>query len=101
MIPQIKTSLLSVVAILIGVPAAECLHLYLTGELKGWAQLPDALNHSSFTALMAAIFWIFFKSPFAGRITELLQTTTTAGGLQQQTSVKITEPAAEPKSETK
>lgn len=99
MVPQIKNSVVAVLVILIGIPLAECLHLYLTGELKGWAGIPDALNHASFTGFMAAIFWIFFKSPFAGRITELLQTTTTPSGIQQQTSVKITEPTAEPKVE--
>lgn len=96
MIPQIKNSIATVAVILVGVPAATCLHLWLTGELHGWAELPDALNHSSFTALMASVFWLFFKSPFAGKITEILSSTTSSSGAQKISSVKITEPEAKP-----
>jgi len=91
MIPQVKNTIVAVGLILVGVPSATCLHLYLSGELRGWAQLPDALNHASFTALMTAVGWILFKSPFAGKITELLNTTTTPQGAVSTTSLKISE----------
>ena len=91
-IPQIKSAAVSVAMILLGVPMATILHLYLSGELHYWSQIPDVLNHASFTAVMAAIAWIFLRSPFAGKFTEILQTTTTPSGKVTETSVKITEP---------
>jgi len=95
-IPQIKSTATMVALILVGVPMATCVHLYFTGELKGWAGLPDALNHATFTALMTACGWILFRSPFAGKITELLQTSTTPAGATTTTSLKVSEPAPEP-----
>lgn len=92
MIPQVKNTATTAAVILIGVPCAVCLHLWLSGELRGWAELPDALNHASFTALMSAIFWIFFKSPLSGKITEILQTSTSPTGEKKETAVTITEP---------
>ena len=95
-IPQLKSTAVMVALILVGVPMATCFHMYLSGELHGWEQLPDALNHASFTALMAACGWILFRSPFAGKITELLNTTTTPQGGTSTTSIKVSEPAPEP-----
>lgn len=94
-IPQVKSTALSVLAILIGAPLLTCLQLYWSHELHGWSDVPDALNHSSFSAFWLAIGWLFFKSPFASKFTELLQTKTYPSGATEQTSVKITEPAAE------
>lgn len=95
-IPQIRNTLAGVLTILLGSPAVTVFHLWLSGELKGWHDLPDVLNHSMFTASMIAIGWVLFRSPFAGKITEILQQTTTPTK-QTTTQVTISESPAEVK----
>lgn len=95
MIPQIKSTLLNMLIILIGGPLLGAYFAWQSGELHGWSQFPDALTHGSFASAMLAIGWLLMKSPFSGRIMELLTTKETPDGAVATTTLKITEP--EPK----
>ncbi len=90
--PQIKSTVVNLLIILIGGPLLGAYFAYQTGELHDWAQLPNALSHGGFASFMLAIGWLCMRSPWSGRIMELLTTKTTPGGAKETTAVKITEP---------
>jgi hypothetical protein len=94
-IPQIKSTVANMLIILIGGPLLGAYFAWQTGELHEWAQFPNALTHGSFASAMLAIGWLLLKSPFAPRITELLQTQTKPDGTVATSTLKIIEP--EPK----
>jgi hypothetical protein len=100
LVPQVKSSLVIVAVILVGTPLATLYTLNLTGEVHGFPGAWVIIQHSMFPAFMSAVGWILFRSPFAGKITEILQqsTKTDAAGAvtQKETSIKITEPAPVP-----
>jgi hypothetical protein len=95
---QLRNPWLIVPLILAGNILLTCFHLWLSGELKSWAQLPDALNHASFSATMTTIGWIFFRSPWAAQIIEIMgeqKSTGPAGETVQSTKVTLSnEPPA-------
>lgn len=97
MIPQVKSTVLALVTILLGAPLLTCWQLHEIGELKTWSALPDALNHGLWSGLWFAVGWLLFKSPVAGKFTELLATSKAPDGTVKELSVKIQEPAKEPK----
>lgn len=95
---QIKNTAVIFLVILVGIPLATCLHLWMSGEfqactLTACVGLLDALNHSVFTSAMTAFGWLFMRSPLSGKITEILQTSTSPSGVKKETAVTITEPA--------
>lgn len=92
MVPQIKSTVLSVLVILIGAPLAGAYFSWQTGELHNFHELGNALTHGFFGAFMLSIGWVFFRSPFSGRITEVLMEARNQQGEQTKTTVKITEP---------
>ncbi len=95
-IPQIKSTVKCVLIILIGSPIAGVYFAWQTGELHEWKQLPDALTHGGFAAVMLSIGWILFRSPYASKITELLQITPgPKGTAPTMTKLTISEPIPE------
>ena len=93
MIPQIKNTVTCILVILIGSPLAGAYFAWQTGELHTWSDLWVSLSHGAFAAVMLSIGWLLFKSPFSGRVSELLMTTkTTPQGTERTTSLKIAEP---------
>ena len=90
MIPQIRSTALSLLVILVGVPLATAYLQFLGGTLHNWTQLghavwPDGLFHS----FWVAVGWLFLKSPFASRISELVFTkeqSATVGGVTSSQS---------------
>ncbi len=96
MIPQIKITLLNLLIILIGGPLAGAYFAYQAGELHDWAQLPGALLHGGFASFMLAIGWLLMRSPYSGRIMELLSTRTTPQGAKEETKLSIQEPVPDP-----
>ncbi len=104
MIPQVKNSLVSIAVIFLGIPVMNCYIMYGNGDLQTWTQLPHALAHSSFAAFWACVGWILFKSPFSGKLTELLVTQTASKGdlsTTKITKLTLSEPEAPKPVETK
>lgn len=90
--PQIKNTIINLLIILIGGPFAGLYFSWQTGELMGWAQVPNALTHGIFGSSMLAIGWLLMKSPYSSRIMELLGTkTNSAQGTKETVQVKITD----------
>ena len=97
-IPQIRSVVINLLIILIGGPLAGAYFAWQTGEVPDWHHLWAILQHGGLASSMMAIGWLLMRSPYAGKITELLSTTTAPSGAVQTTAVKITEPApSEPK----
>src|SRR5271166_4599720 len=92
-IPQIRNTLINLLLILIGGPLAGAYFAWQTGEIPDWRHLWAILQHGALASAMMAIGWLLMRSPYAGKFTELLSTTTTAQGATSTTSVKISEPA--------
>lgn len=99
MIPQIRSTLTMVLTILIGVPVFTVFQLWTLGEISPmhpWQDASRIVAHSFFGTVMLAVGWIFFKSPFASKLTEIVQasTATSSKGVvtQTETKVSITEP---------
>jgi hypothetical protein len=92
LIPQIRNTVACLLAILIGAPLLGAYFAWQTGEIHDFHDLGHALTHGLFGAVMMAIGWIFFRSPFGGRITELILSAKTAQGEEKTTSLKISEP---------
>jgi hypothetical protein len=103
-IPQIKSTLAILLVIIIGTPLVTCLQLYSVGELQGGFQgFANAFVHGLFNATMLAIGWLLFRSPFAGKITEILQAskTITPSGAVTEQSTKVTVQDPTPQDEKK
>lgn len=66
----------------------------MNGELRSWADLPKAVNHAVFLALMLAIGWLGMASPYAARVRTLLSSIRTGDG--ETLEQKIEMPPAEP-----
>lgn len=98
MIPQIRSTITTVVVILVGVPVFTIFQLNALGEINGWAAAWTIVQHTFFNTCMIAVGWIFFKSPFAGKLTEIVQSVTatspTGAMKQTTTSVTVSEPPA-------
>lgn len=97
MIKQIRNPWIITPLVLVGSFFTTCFHLYLSGEFKGWTDLPDVLNHASFTAFMTTVGWFFLRSPWAAKITEIMGTQTAPGPdgpTVTKTQVTISEPPA-------
>ena len=97
MIPQIKNTILCLVVILVGAPLSGAFFAWQTGELHSFQDLWIALQHGLFSAVMMAIGWILLKSPWAGRVTELVLSQKSAKGAESTTTLKVTEPPVETK----
>jgi Na+/phosphate symporter len=100
MIPQIRTTLTTVLIILIGVPLFTVFQLWGLGELHTFQAAWTFISHSFFNVCMVAVGWIFMRSPFASKLTEIVQSATSksADGTvlkQVDTTVKVTEPISE------
>lgn len=89
---QIRNTLYIFVAIGVSSVLLSAFHLYLSGELHGWHDMPDFLNHASFAAFMEALGWLFLRSPLSGKLTQILQQTQKPSGATETTKVTITEP---------
>jgi hypothetical protein len=96
-LPQVKSVLLNLLIIIAGGPFLGAYFAWQTGELTSLQQLPGALQHGIFASIMMAIGWLLMRSPWAGKVTELLQVKTSPSGVVQETSIKITEPPVGPK----
>lgn len=96
---QIKKTATIFLVLLVGSPVSTCLHLWATGHFSGCRltycpELLDALDHAAFTSSAIAFGWLFMQSPFASRITQILETKDLPDGEGQVvTKVKITEPS--------
>jgi hypothetical protein len=97
MIPQIKNTVLCLLVILLGAPLAGAYFAWQTGEIHSFADLWTALQHGLFSAVMMAIGWILLKSPWAGRVTELVLSQKSAKGAETTATLKVTEPPVETK----
>lgn len=98
MIPQIRNTLVNVLIILIGGPLAGAYFAWQTGELTRWNQFWPAVEHGGLASTMMAIGWLLMRSPYAGRITELLQQrkTTDPSGTVKDETVKVVVREPEP-----
>ena len=95
MIHQIRSTLTGVLTILIGVPLFTVFQMNSLGEISAlhpWADAWTIITHTFFNVCMIAVGWIFFKSPFAGKLTEIVQsvTATSPSGAVKQTDTKVT-----------
>ncbi len=97
MIPQIKNTILCLVVILAGAPLAGAYFAWQTGEIHSFQDLWTALQHGMFSAVMMAIGWVLLKSPWAGRVTELVLSQKSAKGAETTATLKVTEPPPETK----
>lgn len=101
MIPQIRSAAVNILIIMIGGPLAGAYFAWQTGELTSWTQFWPAIEHGGLASTMMAIGWLLMRSPFAGKITELLQqakTTAPSGAVTEKTTkVVLTEPPEPPK----
>lgn len=90
-IPQLKNTAATVAIIFVGIPLLNCYLMYGNGDLQSWDMLPHALAHSSFAAFWACVGWLLFRSPWAGKLTELLMTQkTTKGDEIKERTIKLT-----------
>ena len=97
---QLRNKYLIVPAVLVGSFFLTLLHLYASGEFKGWSDFPDVANHASFSATMMTIGWLFLRSPWAARITQVMGETKEsgpAGDTTTQMKVTVEQPPLEPK----
>jgi hypothetical protein len=69
---MIKNPIVILLVILIGAPLAGAYFAWQVGELTSWTQFTQIILHGSLASVMLAIGWLFFKSPWSGSITELL-----------------------------
>ena len=100
MIKQARNPILIIPAVLVGSFFFTMFHLWLSGEFKGWADIADVANHASFTATMMTVGWIFLRSPWAGKITEMIGTQSVPGpGGPTVSTAKVT--ISEPPTEAK
>lgn len=90
--PQIKSTLLCVLAILIGAPLVGAYFAWQVGELTSWTQFPQIIEHGTLSSVMMAIGWIFLRSPWASKFTELLNIKTDPSGKQEMTKITIEAP---------
>lgn len=99
-IPQIKSTIINLCIILIGIPIAALGALYVGGELKTWSQIPSVLDHSLLAAVGAACGWLGMRSPFAARFTSLMvsEKGKDSQGVEtsKETKVEISEPVEQP-----
>ena len=66
-------------AVLLGNIALSMAHLYAIHEFTSWRQFPDVIDHASLGAFETTVGWFFLRSPWAGKITEIMGTMTTPG----------------------
>lgn len=96
MIPQVKNAAITVLVILVGLPLFTVFQLNSVGEVHGFSGAWEIIQHTFFNTCMFALGWIFFKSPFAGKFTEILTQTSTKlpSGVtkEQMTSITVQEP---------
>lgn len=80
-IPQVKNPLIGALVIFVGLPLLFYGHQFYDGEIHTWTDITwDSINHRTFTSFWSAVFWIFFRSPWAATITAL---TTSASSIDE------------------
>src|ERR1035437_2292144 len=92
-IPQVKNPIFGALIIFIGLPLLYFGHQFYAGEIHVWTDITwDSINHRTFTSFWAAIFWIFFKSPWAATITSFTAaaSSTDASGNKIESSKTVT-----------
>lgn len=88
-IPQVKNPLIGAAVIFIGLPLLFYGHQFYNGEIHTWTDITlDSLSHRTFTSFWAAIFWVFFRSPWASTITQLTTEATSTASDGTQTADK-------------
>lgn len=102
-IPQLRNPWLIIPAILVVSVLTSYYTAYNSGQLQHWSQfqmvLPDFLLH----AVMQMAGWILLRSPWAGKITEILASSSAPGPDGPTTTtakVTISEPVAPMNKET-
>lgn len=70
-IPQVKNPLIGALAIFVGLPLLKFGAAYYAGTLHHWTDIKISdLSDATFHSFWASIFWVFFKSPWAPKITQ-------------------------------
>ena len=76
------------------------LHLLAAHNLRHWSELPALVPDASLEACKYTVGWIFFRSPWAAKITELTSSHSNAAGDKTQSKVTIEETPAPAQKET-
>jgi hypothetical protein len=85
-IPQVKNPIIGALIIFVGLPLLYYGHAFYEGEIHAWTDITlDSINHRTFTSFWAAVFWVFFRSPWAATITSL----TTAASTIDESGAKV------------
>jgi|SRR5665213_3071566 len=97
-IPQVKSPLIGALVLLIGLPLLKFGTAAYFGSLHHWSDISLAdISDATFHSFGAAVFWIFFKSPWASKITEItgISSATAADGtnVTQTQTLKIEQPS--------
>lgn len=101
-VPQIRSTVFTMLAIFLLAPLFTAWQLQLMGELH-ITDMPgfwDFCKHASMSSFWLATGWLFLKSPFASQITQLLSQAHSVAPdgteTSKSTSLTITSPAADP-----
>lgn len=78
-IKQLRNPWIIVPAVVVGNILLTMAQLYKAKEFTMWSQFPDVLNHASLSAFSTTIGWLFIRSPWAAKITEIMGPQTTPG----------------------
>ncbi len=90
-IPQVKNPIIGALIIFVGLPLLYYGHQFYEGEIHTWTDITlDSINHRTFTSFWAAVFWIFFRSPWAGTIKQLTSEVQAVGDDGSKSSIKKT-----------
>lgn len=104
-IPQIRSTVLTMLAIFLLAPLFTAWQLQLMGELHITDRMGlwDFCEHAGMSSFWLAIGWLFVKSPFAPRIVELLTSahSVDASGTETDKSTKLTITAPVPETKAK
>lgn len=89
-IPQLKIKpYQGFLIIFVGLPLLYYGHQFTAGEIHNWTDITlDSLSHRTFTSFWAAIFWIFFRSPWAATITSVITSSSTTDETGQKVESK-------------
>ena len=93
-VPQIRSTAYTMLAIFLLAPLFTAWQLQMMDEfhVTTWTGFMDYLKHASLSSFWMAIGWLFLRSPFAGKITEIMSAAHSIApdGTQTNKSTKLT-----------
>jgi hypothetical protein len=97
-IPQVKNPIIGAFCIFVGLPLLKFGAAYYAGTIHHWGDIKTSdISDATFHSFWAAVFWVFFKSPWAPKITQFTSEaeSISASGVKtaQKSTVTIEQPA--------